>query len=164
MQRGRALSADLKSPSVAIHATGGRAEPELAGLTPLRGIAAVTVLLYHSSFVAINFSSFVAFNFAGGAPPWLWRRGSLAVDLFFVPSGFVLTHVYGRRFGEERNWRTVNRFLWARFCRIYPASLSPVLCSYQRSPSGISPFPQAPPLRGSSLPHCFLCKCHGWTR
>jgi peptidoglycan/LPS O-acetylase OafA/YrhL len=96
MQRGRALSADLKSSFVAIHATGRRAEPESPALTPLRGIAAVTVLLYHNSFVA--------FNFAGGAPPWLWRRRSLAVDLFFVLSGLVLTRVYGRRLGEERFW------------------------------------------------------------
>jgi peptidoglycan/LPS O-acetylase OafA/YrhL len=88
---------------------------ELPPLTSLRGIAAVTVLLHHCSFLA--------FNFAGGAPPWLWRRGSLAVDLFFFLSGFVLTHVYGRRLGERRNGRAIGRFLWARFCRIYPASL-----------------------------------------
>jgi peptidoglycan/LPS O-acetylase OafA/YrhL len=94
-------------------AVGGN-RSELPALTSLRGIAAVTVLLYHSSFIA--------FNFAGGSPPWLWRRGSLAVDLFFFLSGFVLTHVYGRRLGGDRSWRTIGRFLWARFCRIYPGS------------------------------------------
>jgi peptidoglycan/LPS O-acetylase OafA/YrhL len=106
---------------------------ELSGLTPLRGIAALTVLLYHSSFVA--------FNFAGGSPPWLWRRGSLAVDLFFFLSGFVLTHVYGRRLDEDRNWRTVSRFLWARFCRIYPASLFTTIVFVLAFTIGNLPFP-----------------------
>jgi peptidoglycan/LPS O-acetylase OafA/YrhL len=35
----------------------------------------------------------------------------------------VLTHVYGSRFAKERNWRAIGAFLWARFCRVYPASL-----------------------------------------
>ena len=96
-------------------ATGGNFAPELQSLTSLRGIAAITVVLYHSSFLA--------FNYAGGAPPWLWRRGSLAVDLFFFLSGFILTHVYGHRLDQDRSWRTIGRFLWARFSRIYPASL-----------------------------------------
>jgi peptidoglycan/LPS O-acetylase OafA/YrhL len=88
---------------------------ELPALTSLRGLAALTVLLFHSSYVAANF--------AGAAPPGLWRRGYLAVDLFFFLSGFVLTHVYRSRLSDERNWQAVGKFLWARFCRIYPASL-----------------------------------------
>ncbi len=88
---------------------------ELPALTSLRGLAALTVLLFHSSYVAANF--------AGGAPPGLWRRGYLAVDLFFFLSGFVLTHVYRGRLIEERSWQSIGKFLWARFCRIYPASL-----------------------------------------
>jgi peptidoglycan/LPS O-acetylase OafA/YrhL len=91
------------------------ARAELPGLTPLRGIAAVMVVLYHSSSVA--------YNFAGGELGIAWRRGYLAVDLFFFLSGFVLMHVYGSRLAEDRHWRTVGKFLWARFCRIYPASL-----------------------------------------
>jgi peptidoglycan/LPS O-acetylase OafA/YrhL len=124
-------------------ATGGRAEPELPGLTPLRGIAAVTVLLYHSSFVA--------FNFAGGSPPWLWRRGSLAVDLFFFLSGFVLTHVYGRRLEEDRNWRMVSRFLWARFCRIYPASLFTTIVFVLALTIGKLPFPASASFTGQLI-------------
>jgi peptidoglycan/LPS O-acetylase OafA/YrhL len=109
------LSASLGVTQSRGAATGGNFAPELQSLTSLRGIAAVTVVLYHSSFLA--------FNYAGGAPPWLWRRGSLAVDLFFFLSGFILTHVYGRRLDQDRSWRTIGRFLWARFSRIYPASL-----------------------------------------
>jgi peptidoglycan/LPS O-acetylase OafA/YrhL len=96
-------------------ATGGRNAPELPALTSLRGIAALVVVLFHSSYYA--------FHFAGGGPPWLWRRGYLAVDLFFILSGFVLAHVYGYRLTKEQSWLTIGKFLWARFCRIYPASL-----------------------------------------
>ncbi|HEV2300150.1 MAG TPA: acyltransferase [Stellaceae bacterium] len=88
---------------------------ELPALTSLRGIAALTVVVYHSSFLACNV--------AGGGPPFFWRRGYLAVDLFFFLSGFVLTHVYRGRLAHGRNWGRIGRFLWARFARIYPASL-----------------------------------------
>lgn len=88
---------------------------ELPGLTSLRGIAAMAVVLYHSSFLA--------YNFAAGGLPLIWRRGYLAVDLFFFLSGFVLVHVYGDSFTRTPGWRATRRFLWARLCRIYPASV-----------------------------------------
>jgi peptidoglycan/LPS O-acetylase OafA/YrhL len=95
------------------HRSGAAAE--LPALTALRGLAALAVVFFHASFLA--------YHHAGGAPPPVWQRGYLAVDLFFLLSGFVLTHVYGSRLAGARRWRTVGRFLWARFCRIYPASL-----------------------------------------
>jgi peptidoglycan/LPS O-acetylase OafA/YrhL len=91
------------------------APAELSALTSLRGIAAMVVLLFHCSFFALRF--------ADGEPPGFWLRGYLGVDLFFLLSGFVLTHVYAGRLAGERNWRAIGKFLWARFCRIYPASL-----------------------------------------
>ncbi len=109
------------------------AAAELPALTSLRGIAAVGVLLFHSSFYA--------YHFAGASPPWLWRRGYLAVDLFFFLSGFVLTHVYGHRLTEQRNWRIVSRFFWARFCRIYPASLFTTAVFVLAYTVGNLPFP-----------------------
>ena len=127
------MNASIGSPLVAIGAARGHAEPELPGLTPLRGIAAVVVMLYHGSFFA--------FHFAGDTPPWLWRRGSLAVDLFFFLSGFVLTHVYAHRLGEHRNWPTIGRFLWARFSRIYPASLFTTIVFVLAFTVGNLPFP-----------------------
>ena len=137
------------NPKVVGNAGGGdTSRLELPALTALRGIAAVTVLLYHSSFVA--------FNFAGGSPPWLWRRGSLAVDLFFFLSGFVLTHVYGRRLSEERNWRTVSRFLWARFCRIYPASLFTTIVFVLAFTIGKLPFPGSASFTGQLIAPLFL--------
>jgi peptidoglycan/LPS O-acetylase OafA/YrhL len=107
--------------------------PELPALTSLRGIAAVGVLLFHSSFCA--------YHFAGGSPPWLWRRGYLAVDLFFFLSGFVLTHVYGRRLTDGKSWPAIGRFLWARFCRIYPASFFTTAVFVLAYTVGNLPFP-----------------------
>ena len=47
-------------------------------------------------------------------------RGYLAVDLFFMLSGFVLSHVYGLTFGAEFTWNDRRLFLWSRLARIYP--------------------------------------------
>ena len=69
---------------------------DIAALTSLRGIAALAVLIYHSTF---------------------GFRGYLGVDLFFLLSGFVLAHVYGRM---ELSRQTYCGFLKARFARIYP--------------------------------------------
>ncbi|HXZ02452.1 MAG TPA: acyltransferase [Stellaceae bacterium] len=91
------------------------AATELPSLTSLRGLAAAAVVLFHASYFAANYG--------GAAPPGLWQRGYLAVDLFFFLSGFVLTHVYHGRLEGQRRWPAVGRFLWARFCRIYPACL-----------------------------------------
>ena len=88
---------------------------ELPALTSLRGLAALTVVFYHASFLALNY--------ADGGSPMLWRRGYLAVDLFFLLSGFVLTHVYGSRFAGQLSWRGLRGFFWARFCRVYPTAI-----------------------------------------
>jgi peptidoglycan/LPS O-acetylase OafA/YrhL len=122
----------------AVASDGTVAAVELPALTALRGLAALTVLLFHSSYVA--------YHYAGAGPPVIWRRGYLAVDLFFFLSGFVLTHVYGQRLAEGRGWRSVGNFLWARFCRIYPASLFTIAVfglalsvGRLRLPAGVSP-------------------------
>jgi len=54
-------------------------------LDGMRGVAAVAVVTLHAR------------PFIGG--PYL-HSGSLAVDLFFMLSGFVMTHAYGRRLDE----------------------------------------------------------------
>lgn len=84
---------------------------ELSSLTALRGVAALAVLVFHCG---VNFGA------VGGALGTEIAHGYLAVDLFFMISGFVLTHVYRRTFGAEFEWADVRAFLWARFARIYP--------------------------------------------
>ncbi len=88
---------------------------ELPSLTPLRGIAALWVVLYHYTF-----QCFPSLNSA----PYthLVQKGYLAVDMFFLLSGFVLTHVYHEAF-ESVDGRNYWKFLNARIARLYPLHL-----------------------------------------
>lgn len=96
--------------------TGGPPAGQLDALTSLRGLAALIVVLYH---------------FTGGFLPHLAlspvtqfvQKGYLWVDLFFLLSGFIMMHVYGRSFGEGLDWVRTRAFLFARFARIYPLHL-----------------------------------------
>lgn len=87
---------------------------ELRPLTSARGIAAWYVVLYHIR------------ESAGGAlPTWLidiFAKGYLAVDFFFVLSGFVIWLNYGRLLRDHR-WAGVPHFLWRRLARVYPLHL-----------------------------------------
>ncbi len=85
---------------------------QLPTLTPLRGLAALWVVLYHYSvqcFPSLDATSHT----------WIIHKGYLAVDMFFMLSGFVMTHVYHRSFAESitRHYRS---FLVARVARLYP--------------------------------------------
>lgn len=73
------------------------------GLDALRGIAALFVLLRHTS---------------GYWGPFPFHHSYLAVDLFFVLSGFVIAHAYERRF--EEGTMTPSRFVAVRLIRLYP--------------------------------------------
>lgn len=85
----------------------GRKREEIDSLTALRGIAALWVVMYHYRF-----------HSAGFPLDWLWRDGHLAVDVFFVLSGFIMIHVYGEDFRAGRF--DYKAFLVRRFARIYP--------------------------------------------
>ncbi len=56
----------------------------------------------------------------GGWPAVLAGRGYLAVDLFFVLSGFVMALSYGPAFGGRFSVRVFAAFLWRRVARLYP--------------------------------------------
>ncbi len=87
----------------------------IASLTPMRGIAALLVILYHLDSLLRFTHSGLLLRGTG-----IVARGYLWVDFFFVLSGFILTHVYGRRFNGKLQWREVKDYLSARFARIYP--------------------------------------------
>ena len=87
---------------------------EMRSLTGLRGVAAVMVMAYH--FV-------LRLPDAEGWQHGLLSRGYLAVDLFFILSGFVLAHAHGAAFAAGTDRRTYARFLVARLARIYPLYL-----------------------------------------
>jgi exopolysaccharide production protein ExoZ len=75
----------------------GRATPKLQTLQALRGLAALSVVVFH-----------IFQRFGDGF--WI---GAAGVDVFFVVSGFVIWSVADREGGP-------GRFLWRRFTRIAP--------------------------------------------
>lgn len=85
------------------------------GLTALRGLAAFYVMLYH-------YREFLpsAWLDAASAVSGIPERGYLAVDFFFVLSGFVIAHVHMNDFRGRIGARGVGRFLALRLSRIYP--------------------------------------------
>ncbi|WP_439845279.1 acyltransferase family protein [Aeromonas veronii] len=91
-------------------------------LTPLRGIAALMVVLFHARLLLF--------------PQWmeliaghtqLIENGYLWVDLFFILSGVVLAHVYGEPFTRTPRTVSYGRFLWLRLTRVYPLYLVTLL-------------------------------------
>ena len=99
------------------HLSGGISDAsnrQLPSLTPLRGIAALWVVLYHYCGTAQYLP-----NLDVTPHSYLISKGYLAVDMFFMLSGLVMTHVYYRAFSESvgRHYRS---FLVARIARLYP--------------------------------------------
>lgn len=83
----------------------------IRSLTALRGLAALTVLAYHSAGRIFGDTEHV---------PLPLGHGYLAVDLFFLLSGFVLMHVHEQEFSNGVTWSSFGQFLRARFARTYP--------------------------------------------
>jgi peptidoglycan/LPS O-acetylase OafA/YrhL len=91
---------------------GGAAKPRLILLDGMRGIAAVLVVLHHGAR---------AFR---GSP--LFARGYLAVDFFFLLSGFVLAGAFEARM-RSGSLKPLS-FLFRRWARLWPmAALGAVL-------------------------------------
>ncbi len=82
---------------------------EIRPLTGFRGVAALVVVTYH--FVLAM----------GGSAPFLFDRGYLAVDAFFVLSGYVLAYNYDATFRVGADVAKYREFLFRRFVRLYPA-------------------------------------------
>jgi peptidoglycan/LPS O-acetylase OafA/YrhL len=88
--------------------------PRIASLTSIRGIAAWWVAFH-------NMRAYLPL-----APDGLLaaaaQRGYLAVDLFFVLSGFVLQINYGRAM-QNPSWTAIRAYAVARVARVYPLHL-----------------------------------------
>src|SRR5215471_9304519 len=98
--------AGIEAPTAAERTFSGRRR--LDGLTTLRFLAALHVILFHLKVEGL---------FSGG--PWWYQNfagiGYVGVNFFFVLSGFILVYTYaGIDLDTRRFWR-------ARFARIYPA-------------------------------------------
>lgn len=85
---------------------------DIRALTGIRGVAAVTIVVYH----------FGKFHLDPHSDHIIWdvRHGYLAVDLFFMLSGYVMGYVYQDAFLTEP-WKNYRTFLIKRVARLYPA-------------------------------------------
>ncbi len=91
------------SPSVA-------GKGEIRALTGLRGIAALYVVLFHANG---------QYRMPDLIRPFI-RHGYMAVDLFFILSGFVMAMTYAGLFENGFNFKNFKQFLLLRLARIYP--------------------------------------------
>lgn len=92
--------------------------PELRTLTALRGLAAMAIVVTHFSYTA---------QFHAGVPiPSLVPHGYMAVDFFFVLSGFIMCFVYLARF-EARVPGAYRDFLARRVARLMPLNTAVTL-------------------------------------
>lgn len=84
-------------------------KPHYPLLDGLRGVAALLVVWYHI---------FEGFQFAGGKPTIDFiNHGYLAVDFFFILSGFVIGYAYDDRWGKTL---TLGGFFRRRLIRLHP--------------------------------------------
>lgn len=89
-------------------------KPYLTTLTPLRGIASLLVVIFHSNylntFLPNGYTEFLK-------NAWLW------VDFFFILSGFILCYAYGNSFKANFTKKNYKNYILARFARVYPLHL-----------------------------------------
>jgi peptidoglycan/LPS O-acetylase OafA/YrhL len=96
--------------------SGAPAEPraDLPALTGIRGLAAWFVVLYHIRVGAVSYLPTEA--------SFVLSKGYLAVDLFFMLSGFVLWLNYSDRLRRD-GLQAVPKYLARRVARIWPLHL-----------------------------------------
>ncbi|QHV99562.1 acyltransferase family protein [Spirosoma endbachense] len=91
----------------------------LTTLTPLRGIAALLMVVFHFNMLVLPIIN--------PAITQLHRRWYLFVDFFFILSGFIITYVYGSWFEDRVLAVSFRRYMAARFARIYPLHILTLL-------------------------------------
>ncbi|MEM9138885.1 MAG: acyltransferase [Pseudomonadota bacterium] len=102
-------------------------------LQTLRALAALLVAAFHLHAAAVN-------ETGTSGPFILFQRGEAGVDLFFVLSGFIITHAAlsrpdqtGRQFLAARFWRVVPPY-WAAMSLYLAAALSLAVLSGDAGP------------------------------
>lgn len=96
-----------RAPEIVI----GPRKAELRALTGIRGLAAWFVVLYHARLLLTEMM-----------PQWciaVFAKGYLAVDFFFMLSGFVIAYNYNGKFLKQGP-AIIGSFLWRRLARIWP--------------------------------------------
>lgn len=88
---------------------------DIRALTGVRGVAAVLIVLYHFGHVQL---------FDGGSLTYIpIPLGYLAVELFFMLSGYVIALTYGSKFSHGYDIKSFAEFMIKRVARLYPAYL-----------------------------------------
>ncbi|MCD2190204.1 acyltransferase family protein [Actinomycetospora soli] len=90
--------------------------PSLVGI---RGYLSLVVVAVHVAPFAVALVPATAAFFLP-----VWHHGYVALDLFFVLSGFVISSGYARTFARWPGRATFGKFLWARLSRFYPVHLA----------------------------------------
>ena len=83
-----------------------------SNLTPLRGFAALWVVVFHFQETIMNFNA--------ASHTHMVAKGYMMVDLFFIMSGFIISHVYQQSFQTGLTSKSFRKFIVARFARVYP--------------------------------------------
>jgi peptidoglycan/LPS O-acetylase OafA/YrhL len=88
-------------------------KPHYLILDGLRGVAAITVVIFHLLEI-----------FSGGDhTKQMINHGYLAVDFFFMLSGYVISHAYDSKIGSMTNWQFIKR----RLIRLQPILIFGIL-------------------------------------
>lgn len=88
-------------------------KPHYELLDGLRGVAAILVLFYHI-FEGFSFAELT--NGAGSGLITTLNHGHIAVDFFFILSGFVISYAYDDRWAKMSTWQFFKR----RLIRLHP--------------------------------------------
>jgi peptidoglycan/LPS O-acetylase OafA/YrhL len=91
---------------------------KINGLTSLRAVAALWVAVCHFYYQVPD---------GGGFIEKILRLGGLGVPLFFVLSGFILSHTYQHKFRGGVSGRQLAAYGVSRFARVYPVHLAMLL-------------------------------------
>ena len=94
-------------------------------LDGLRGVAALMVIWYHV---------FEGYAFAGGGNIETLNHGYLAVDFFFILSGFVIGYAYDDRWDKSL---TMKDFFKRRLIRLHPMVVMGAVLGYHILYSGL---------------------------
>lgn len=84
-------------------------------------MAALIVVLYHIKAYLYQYESASMFS-------WIYNKGYLAVDFFFILSGFIIAYNYKKTFEQKLHGNNYLIFVIKRFARIYPLHLFILLC------------------------------------
>lgn len=87
----------------------------------MRGVAAFLVVLYHLKSFLHQHAFTQSFD-------WMYNKGYLAVDFFFVLSGFIIAFNYKHNFEKGISGHQLYVFMVKRIARIYPLHIFILLC------------------------------------